>query len=134
MIFLGLNLIAKILLSINFFKGKNLLTETEDAWPALILDSDRQTDGSIINLSADLQAYYVAPKNLASKKAIFLHFDIFGWTGGRIRSVADHIAKENYHVFLVNFFDNDNGISAHGGLPPTWVVFIKYHFFWNIII
>ena len=85
----------------------------------MIPDSEREHDGTVINMSSDLQAYYVAPKNLNSRKAVFVHFDIAGWTGGRIRSVTDHIAEANYHVFLVNFFDNDDGIMSYGGWPPT---------------
>jgi len=115
MIFPGLNALVKTLFIIKFFTKRNYGTETEDAWPALTPDSDRQNNGRIINLSPTLQAYYVSPKNVDSNKAVFVHHDANGWTGGRIRSISDQIADKGYHVFLVNFFDTDNGVAAYGG-------------------
>ena len=50
-----------------------------------------------------------------SNKAVFVHYDIFGWTGGRIRSIADQISHSGYHVFMLNFFRNDDGIASYGG-------------------
>ena len=102
------------------------------SWPALVADKDTTQKGSEIIIKDDLKAYYV-PSETTSEKAVLIFYDIFGWTGGQIRSICVQFAEKGFHVFMPNFYRNEDGINSFGGLnfskqppfTPEGIDFIK---------
>ena len=43
---------------------------------------------------------YYSTGTFDSKKSILVIPDVFGWNGGRIRSIADLLANEGYYVMI----------------------------------
>ena len=70
--------------------------------PALQEDTARTLSGTVEN-----KLYYSAPP-AASTKGIVVIYDVFGFSGGRIKSVCDQIALAGFHVAMPD-----------GAMPPA---------------
>lgn len=58
--------------------------------------------------------YYVAPPE-ASTKGILVIYDVFGFSGGRIKSCCDSLALAGFHVAMPDVYDGTD-IAKEGGL------------------
>merc|ERR1712137_476839 len=60
--------------------------------------------------------YTVAPPS-PSKKGVLVIYDVFGFRGGRVKSVCDAIAKAGFHVCLVDVYGKGRSVDDfEGGL------------------
>merc|ERR1711933_557855 len=76
--------------------------------PALQEDTARTLSGTVEN-----KLYYSAPP-AASTKGIVVIYDVFGFSGGRIKSVCDQIALAGFHVAMPDVYEGTD-IAAQGG-------------------
>ena len=87
----------------------------DGSWPALIVDTERQSlCGTVETLPSGLKVYYTAPSG-QSNKAVVVIYDVFGFKGGRIKSVCDQFACEGFHVIMPDLYGNEASINDHGG-------------------
>ena len=77
--------------------------------PALQEDDSRTLSGTV-----DGSIYYSAPPSADCKRGIVVIYDVFGFSGGRIKSVCDQIALAGFHVAMPDVY-NGTDIDAEGG-------------------
>jgi dienelactone hydrolase len=87
------------------------------SWPALTVDTERAVCGKVQTLpSNNLTVYYVPPQNsVASTNAIIVIYDVYGFKGGRIKSVCDQIACAGFHVVMPDLYGEEASIADKGG-------------------
>ena len=79
------------------------------------MDTERQSlCGTVETLPSGLKVYYTAPSG-QSNKAVVVIYDVFGFKGGRIKSVCDQFACEGFHVIMPDLYGNEASINDHGG-------------------
>lgn len=103
------------------------------SWPALTEDTQRTLNGKEHTIASGTNCYSVPPAAAASgkpkKRAVVVVYDIYGFSGGRIKSVCDQIAKEDgYHVIMPDLFGNNQSIDDHGGFgSDDGMEFLRQH-------
>ena len=70
--------------------------------PALQEDTARELSGELVND----KLYYSAPPS-ASTKGILVIYDVFGFSGGRIKSVCDQLALAGFHVAMPDSYEGE---------------------------
>lgn len=83
------------------------------ALPALAADEDRDLDGQVIQLD-DVNHYVVAAEGTA-RGGLIVAYDVFGFSGGRIKSVCDSFAKCGFNVIMPDVYTGTE-INGFGGL------------------
>lgn len=63
------------------------------------LAPDYSAVGSILTLDSGFEAYQTGDIT-ATKKAVILIPDIYGWNGGRTRNIADYLVDYGYYVVV----------------------------------
>lgn len=63
------------------------------------LAPDYSAIGSILTLDSGYEAYQTGDVT-ATKKAVILIPDIYGWNGGRTRNIADYLVGYGYYVVV----------------------------------
>jgi len=74
--------------------------------PALTEDTSRTLMGSVSE-----KMYYVAPPE-PSTSGILVIYDVFGFSGGRIKSVCDTLALGSYHVAMPDVYDGKVSLNS----------------------
>jgi len=77
--------------------------------PALVEDTSRALSGTVSD-----KMYYVAPP-AETTAGVLVIYDVFGFAGGRIKSVCDAIALAGFHVAMPDVYDGTD-IAKEGGL------------------
>jgi dienelactone hydrolase len=85
------------------------------AWPSLEADDARMLSGAVEELGNGLHGYVSAPKT-PTGRAVIVVYDVFGLSGGRMRTVCDVLAAEGFLVIMPDFFGDEDSIDKHGGL------------------
>ena len=98
----------------------------DGSWPALIVDTERESlNGTVETLPTGLKIYYT-PAKTESKKAVIVLYDVYGFKGGRIKSVCDQFACEGFHVLMPDLYGNEASIADYGGFSsPGGQKFLK---------
>merc|ERR1712032_813767 len=78
-------------------------------------DAGRLLTGSTIELEESVKAYYSAPED-ASRGGVIVVYDVFGFEGGRIKSVCDTLAAAGFATVMPDIFGDADTIDNHGGL------------------
>eukprot|EP00943_MAST-04B_sp_MAST-4B-sp1_P007688 g7688.t1 len=90
-----------------------------NSWPALIVDTERsELMGTVETLSTGLKIYYASPKT-ESTKAVIVLYDVYGFKGGRIKSVCDQFACDGFHVLMPDLYGNEASIADFGGFASA---------------
>lgn len=76
------------------------------------------------------KVYYVAPPS-TSEAGVVVVYDIFGFTGGRIRSVCDAIASCGFHVAMPDIYDGTEMTQKGGFENPDAVAWLKAMTVWE---
>jgi len=102
------------------------------AWPKLEADDARELSGEMVTLGGDLEAYVSRPKN-PNGAGIVVVYDVFGISGGRIRTVCDALAAKGFTVVMPDLYGEGDSIDGHGGLAniagEESVAWLKSHSF-----
>lgn len=86
---------------------------------AVTVDTARELSGVVEN-----KCYYVAPP-APSDKGIVVIYDIYGFSGGRIKSVCDALAMCGFHVCMPDIYDGTE-MTAKGGFGnPEAMAWLK---------
>ena len=79
--------------------------------PQLVEDDKRELAGTIIE--GEIPIYYVAPP-AESTKAIVVIYDVFGFSGGRIKGCCEGLAAAGFHVAMPDVYKGTD-IAKEGG-------------------
>jgi hypothetical protein len=79
--------------------------------PQLVEDDKRELAGTIVE--GEIPIYYCAPP-AASTKAVVVIYDVFGFSGGRIKGCCEALAAAGFHVAMPDVYKGTN-IAAEGG-------------------
>mmetsp|Transcript_7637 Transcript_7637/g.28767 ORF Transcript_7637/g.28767 Transcript_7637/m.28767 type:complete len:257 (-) Transcript_7637:118-888(-) len=89
-----------------------------DAWPGLKEDASREISGAIHTLDSGVVLYVVGAED-ATNAIVIIH-DVFGFSGGRVKSVCDSLAEETGAlVIMPDLYGNEDTLDNYGGLAFT---------------
>lgn len=104
----------------------------EGSLPGLVEDTSRTLSGSVETLGqeggSELTVYITKPPTTAPLRGgILVVYDVFGFSGGRIKGVCDQLASEGFLVIMPDVYNGTEIVEQGGFGSESGTAFLKSH-------